>query len=173
MKHKKTVLMIVFALIVSGFAAADDSIDLADLGNSIIPYVQLDIMCERGAFLEQDELARMKEYSEGLDPYYKTVLYERYSQDPWGVAAVNLFTGGMGSLINGNVLSGSILQAGFLGSYTVMIMGMIEQNPEVRQTEFLIAQIGAVVFGVAGLVLPFIETGGHNSTLKDALGIDE
>lgn len=150
---------------------SETAYDFSELGKSIVPYVQLDIMCSLDSFLEQDEIPKMQSFSAELDPFYKNLLYDKYAQEPWGVATANFFTGGMGSLVNGNILSGSILQAGFVGSYTFMVIGLVEADPEKRSTDFLIAEIGAVVFGIAGLVLPFIEISNFNDALKKSLNL--
>jgi len=173
MGMKRITLVIIFLLTVffPVIAAAEEAYDFSSLENSIIPYVQLDIMCSMNAFLEPGECSEMRQYSAELDPFYKDLLFDRYSQDPWGVAAVNLFTGGMGSLLNGNIVTGTILQAGFLGSYTFMVLGLMEQDPSLRSTDLLIAEIGAVVFGLAGVILPFVETSSHNEALKEGLNL--
>ena len=171
MARKILLTSAVLLLALTGSLFAEDTYDLADLGASIVPYVQLDIMCSLESFQEDDGLAEMMLYSSELDPYYKDILFEKYSQNPWGVAAVNFCTGGMGSLINGNVLSGTVLQAGFVGSYTFMVLGLMEQDPVKRNTDFIIAEIGAAVFGIAGLVLPFIEVSAYNKSLKQGLNM--
>ncbi|MBI9105764.1 MAG: hypothetical protein JEZ04_03410 [Spirochaetales bacterium] len=169
----KTIRILIVLLIILSPAAlsAEDSFDLTNLGNSIIPYVQLDIMCSIDSYLSADENSEMRKYSANLDVYYKDLLYNRYSQDPWAVATVNLLTGGMGSLMNGNVLTGSILQAGFVGSYTFMVLGLVQQDPDIKNMNFLIAEIGAVAFGLAGLIIPFIEVSCHNDALKESLNL--
>ncbi len=171
MKNKIFLTLIIAAIFSSGALYAEENYNLTDLSSAIIPYVQLDIMCSLDSFLDENESAQMKLYSEELAPFYKDILYKKYSQDPWGVSIVNFCTGGMGSLINGNILSGSILQAGFIASYTFMVLGMMEQDPTVKSTDFLIAEIGAAVFGLAGIAIPFIEISAYNKSLKQSLNL--
>lgn len=169
---KKTIFIAAIVLfLIPGFMFAEEALGFTNLEKAIIPYVQLDIMCSLESFTENDSNTEMQGLSLGLDSFYKELLYDKYSQNAWGVATVNLLTGGMGSLTNGNYLSGTILQAGFVGSYTFMVLGLVEQDPTKRKTDFLIAEIGAVAFGIAGLVIPFFEISAHNDALKESLNL--
>ena len=176
MRKIKLLLITVLLGCVSVFllpADDDPGVDLDMLGSQIVPYVQLDLMCASDAFSTESGSVQMQSFSAGLDDYYKEILYSRYGQDPWNIAFTNFFTGGIGSIMNGNLVSGITIQTGVLASYTFMILGFTSTTPEERNTNFLIAQIGGAVFGLAGLVLPFIETAGHNKSLKQALNYEK
>lgn len=144
--------------------------------SNVEAYVQLDLMARISLFKNDDGLSQMQRLSVDIDPFYKQYLYDEHKKKPWTTATINLFTGGVGSLVEGSLFTGIVSQAGMLASYGVILYAvspLVPQTQEVRQPFVLAAQIGGVVFGVFSIVMPFIDAKIYNTRLKAALSIDE
>ena len=138
----------------------------------IINYVQTDLLLADDFLATADNRAIVNEYAVSLPGYYKDILYNEYSLNPWKTATVNLFTGGIGSILEGDYLTGIIVEVGTLLSYAAMAYTFAPQEYESKQTFILISKIGSVSFTLLGIGLPFVKSYFHNSKLKNALGIE-
>ncbi len=143
----------------------------AELEKQIVPYVQLDLMLDAGMHLDETTRLQMASYSKELDIFYKELLYDRYRQKPGVTALINLFSGGVGSLIDGHYVSGTVLQVGMVGVYSYIGVFLLGSSDDKFATEFAIANSAAVALSLAGVTLPFIESHFHNNKLKMSLNL--
>ena len=143
-------------------------VNMADLTANIVPYVQLDILASRNAFLTESGIAEMRNYSLSIAPFYRDALFQKFGHDPWIPAVMNVLTGGIGSFMMGDPVVGAILQGGMAAVYGVLIMSIANLIP--RDVGYAAAEIGGVVITAAGAVWPFIFASDWNGKLARALG---
>ncbi|HRW25697.1 MAG TPA: hypothetical protein P5298_14920 [Spirochaetia bacterium] len=174
MAYKRITIAALVALILTAAAFADGSEQAtgdAALTANISRYVQLDLMAAAGMMAADEGVAAMREYSAGLDPFYREILYERYKKDATGAALLNFFTGGLGSWTMGDRLAGGVLTA---GGVTVMAMSVLMMpmglglDIDVRAMSKA-AMISGTVVGVAGIAYPYISAHRRNARLREAL----
>jgi hypothetical protein len=141
-----------------------------DLLRNAAGFVQLDLLAQKQVFLSESGIELMRVYSSSLDPFYRTVLYDRYARNPWGAATLNLLTGGLGSLFMKDTLAGVILETGMTLSYVGYVVSL--SSPRARASGVgTWSAIGAAVFGAAGLIWPFLSARPWNEKLKRSLGL--
>ncbi len=174
MAFKRITTAALVALILTAAAFADGSEptqgDEAALTANISRYVQLDLMAAAGMMAADDGVAAMREYSAGLDPFYRQVLYERYKKDATGAALLNFVTGGIGSWTMGDRLAGGALTAcaGVVTALSSMIL--FDFGPDVDpRTLSKAAMIGGVAVTITGVAIPYISAYRRNARLREAL----
>lgn len=175
MAFKRITIAALVALTITAAALADGSEQAAGddvaLTANISRYVQLDLMAAAGMMGADEGVAAMREYSAGLDPFYREILYERYKKDATGAALLNFFTGGLGSWTMGDRLAGGVLTAGGVAvmamSALMMPMGL-GLDIDVRAMSKA-AMISGTVVGVAGIAYPYISAHRRNARLREAL----
>jgi hypothetical protein len=138
------------------------------LQESLASFAQLDIMLQEKMFLSENGITALQRYSSGLDPFYKQVLFERHRRNPWSAAALNFVTGGFGSIQMGDIAVGVVLEAGMVASYALAAYALMDQGFK-STGAYTWAEGGAIVFGVAGLVWPFLSAAPWNAKLKRSL----
>jgi len=130
----------------------------------------LDLLAERGTYLDAAGRDQMRDLSAGMPEFFKQTLYERHGKNALAGAITNLFTGGIGSLLMGDWAIGSVLTLGGLGTLTASAL-MITGMPMSSELRNVIAYAG-IGISVAGVGWPFIYAGGKNARLKAALSLD-
>lgn len=133
-------------------------------------YVLLDVLLSNRAMEDPVGVAYMAELSDGLDPYLKRALYGRYVKDPVGAAAMNFFTGGLGSWGMGDRLAGGILTAGGVFTLAASVLMVMPMDFGVdRRTIANVAMASGAVVGAVGIAFPFYSAYRSNARLKKAL----
>lgn len=171
---KKKIVFVGFSLLVFLFPTVAEPLQVLpypELEKQIVPYVQLDLMLDAGMHLDETTRLQMASYSKELDIFYKELLYDRYRQKPGVTALINLFSGGVGSLIDGHYVSGAVLQVGMLSVYSYIGVSLLGSSDDKFATEFAVANSAAVVLGLAGVTLPFIESHFYNKKIKMSLNL--
>lgn len=166
--HRRAAVLLSLITLVAGPGVLLAEPVTAELQSNVIKYVQLDLLAEQDAFKTEAGLTEMQSVSEGLAPFYQEALYERYRANPWIAAGLNLASGGVGSLLMGDVLFGTINQVGMAASMAAMMVALTLPSNQ-NDTYYLVAEIGSAVFTVTGLVAPFVYASRHNRRLGEAL----
>ena len=175
MKRAVSLSIILFISVASVITAQEKAIEAdQDLTRRIVNFVHLDLLGEQDVFKTEEGIQEMQKYSINITPFYKDILFDRHSYKPLVTIGINLFTGGLGSLIvDKDYLWGSIMQGGMVASYTVLIIGFISPNPEAKNVLYPIGQIGASVFTAMGIAVPIIRMIFTNKKLKRALLMED
>ncbi len=161
-----------FLVSVSGQAVSLDLLPASeDLQDSVSRYIYLDLLSERGGYLDSGVQDKMKEMAITLPDFFKQTLYERHSKNAMAGATTNLFTGGIGSLIMGDWLMGSVLTLSGLGTLTasVLMISGVSMSQGMRNS---IAYAGITVTAI-GVSWPFFYAWRRNSRLAKALALSE
>jgi len=166
------IVIALFAQEVPVTAAADvqnpqSIIDFPNLNVNIVQYVQLDILASQKLFKTPAGIKEMGVFSFNLDPFYRDALYRKHSKGIAGAISLNIITGGMGSIIQGDMVGGLILQSVMLLSYTTAIFSMTGLIP--GNTGYLIAEIGGGIGFAGGILLPIFYASSWNKQLARAL----
>jgi len=170
---KRILLGIIFGAVFSMSMLSAQEIASApavrELGLQIVPYVQLDIMSEQHTFLTSTGIVSMQKYADNLDPFYKDFLFSKYSKNVVSSIVLNMLTGGLGSWLMGDYISGTVLSVAMLGSYGCSVLALsIPADSEIYTTGALITS-GIVVVG--GVLMPILVGNSWNNKLKKALTI--
>lgn len=146
-------------------AVAEQELALTD---SIVRYTRIDLLLSADGLGSDESTAEIHELAIGLDEFYTSALYDRYRARPVEAALLNFVSGGMGSLLMGDLLFGAINQMGMAISLGLSIAA-IPLQAEIGQALAIAGQIGGVVFTVSGTVTPFLYASNYNRILADAL----
>jgi hypothetical protein len=167
-----TLFAILLVFTVASAATAADLLPAPLQGDALLQsaagFTYLDTLAQNNVFMRPGGVELMRQYSTSLDPFFKKVLYDRYARDPWGAATLNLFTGGLGSLFMKDTVPGIILETGMAISYGAFFAAMTMPQTKAWGLDTA-SEIGAVVFGVAGIVWPFLTALPWNKKLKESL----
>lgn len=154
----------------SGLGA--QAVDVPALSEEMALYVQLDLMAESRLFTTPEGIADMRRYSVGLSDQYRSRLYQDYRRSPWLPALLNAATGGVGSIVTGDVLPGVLLEVGLGVAFGIVALPwLVEDAPSIETLSIAAAAIGITVT-VTGVVLPFISTARWNKKLSSALSYE-
>jgi hypothetical protein len=170
---KKIIILCLLFVSLSSFLVAQEqeTPNIDELTKNIVLYTHLNILSSFDTFTSEEGIKEMRKFSLDLSPFYKDLLYSEYSKNPWKVAGINLLTGGLGSILDGDILIGAVMEVGTIAAYTFMILGLLETDPDIQHTHFVIAEISGAVFAIAGIAWPFIDAGMHNKKLERALNM--
>lgn len=131
--------------------------------------MQLDLMLEGGVPRGSDELGLLREYSEGLDPFYSDILYDRYGARFTRPILLNLATGGVGSFLEGDYITGAVAQTTLTLGYGLMLYGGLAAPVESRDAYFTAASVSSAISIAAGIAGPIIHGIIRNNRLDEAL----
>jgi hypothetical protein len=169
---KKLFIFILIFIQFSIITANEDSsfdYDLSLLTAQIVPFTHLDLMLQDRLYSYAQGMEDMRKLSLNLDPYYKDKLYKKYAQNAWLEAGLNLFGGGMGSIIEGNFERGIPLQILFALGYGGIVYSEFIDDPDLK------LQVRSVSFGISGgaiimgISLPFFFDRNENAQIRNAL----
>ena len=138
----------------------------------VLSYIKLDLMSRLSMYETDEWIAQMLTIAQGLDPFYKDYLYNEHKKNPVSTSIINLFTGGVGSLMEGSTFTGLVSQVGMIASYAVIIGWTATSAPDTRTMFFRIGQYTGLAVGIFSVVMPFFDAKKHNTQLKAAYGLD-
>jgi len=170
---KRTALAVGLVLLLQGVGAKDKDVlpvlSPEAVQTSVGSYVYLDILLGSGAHLNGDSALKLADVSENMDPFFRQSLYTRYKKNIFAAAITNGLTGGMGSLLEGDWIVGSVLTLAGLSSLTYSV-ALFAGMPS---DETLTAIATYTGFGLTafGITWPIITGLGPNKKLRTALSL--
>jgi len=167
----KKIILFLLALSLSFVLYADGSELTPGEVKLLNAYQYLDMTFSTIGITQTANLNRLTEIAKGLQKEQIDALKNAYQYNTGSAIALNIVTGGMGSIIHDrNKLPGIFLQIMATASLGLTIGGIIVENPALEGNLFLSAQIAGTTAIVSGILLPILNGIRINSRLEKVLG---